>query len=92
MANTCNDCFITLQDVTKGAPHSPVILPKYQEPESKQNNIQLTYHQKYHTKCKIVSGKLSQNMSDYFNGEHLPLVDAYGPVINFTSVAPLHIS
>ena len=26
----CSDCLVTLQDVKKGVPHSPVILPKYQ--------------------------------------------------------------
>ena len=26
----CNDCLVTLQDVKRGLPHSPVILPKYQ--------------------------------------------------------------
>ena len=26
----CNDCLVTLQDLKKGVPHSPVILPKYQ--------------------------------------------------------------
>ena len=25
----CNDCLVTQQDVAKGIPHSPVILPRY---------------------------------------------------------------
>ena len=31
-------------------------------------------------------------LSDYLNSEHPPSIDAKGPVINYTSVVPLHIS
>ena len=26
----CNDCLVTRQELLKGSPHSPVVLPKYQ--------------------------------------------------------------
>ena len=89
----CNDCLITLQDVTKGTPHSPVILPKYHEPESEQNRTFSPHTIESITQnAKLFQENGRKIPSDYFNSEHPPLIDACGPVINFTSVAPLHIS
>ena len=33
----CNDCLVSLQDTTKGVPHSPIILPKYKEMTGNEN-------------------------------------------------------
>ena len=33
----CNDCLVTQQDVAKGNHHSPVILPRYQDSDLRQN-------------------------------------------------------
>ena len=89
----CNDCLITPQDVTKDAPHSPAILPKYQEPESEQNRtFSPRTIESITQNARLLPKNGGKIPSDYLNSDHPPLIDAKGFVINYTSVAPLHIS
>ena len=88
----CNKCLVCQQDVAKGIPHSPVILPKYRATDShKGERFEIRSFESIEENAKLFQENGAKNPSNYFNCENSPLIDLNGPVIGHISVAPLHI-
>ena len=89
----CNNCLVSQQDVAKGIPHSPVILPKYRATDSNEGErFEIRSLESIKENAKLFQENGAKNPSDYFNCENSPLIDLNGPVIGHISVAPLYIS
>ena len=89
----CNDCLVTQQDVAKGIPHSPVILPRYQDSDLAQGKtFPVRDLELIAENAQSFKDNGAKTASSYFNCEHVPLVNLKGLVIKHTLVAPLHIS
>ena len=89
----CNDCLVTLQDAKKGVPHFPVILAKCQPLTfTEGRSFEIRAMKSISENGKSFKEAGSTNPSNFLNSENVPLFQAAGPVINHTSVAPLHIA
>ena len=89
----CNDCLVSLQDTPKSVPHSPVILPKYQNNAlTEGKDFPLHSIQSITDNAERFQQNGVKNLSNYLNCEHPPLIDLSGSVTQYTSVTPLHIS
>ena len=89
----CDDCLVSQQDVAKGIPHSPVILPKYWATGSNEGEkFQIRSLKSIKENAKLFQENGAKNPSNNFSCENSPLTDLNGPAISHTSVAPLRIS
>lgn len=91
---------ITLNDISKGIPHAPYILPKYRNSstEDAHNDIHKVFPKRTLEDMRTQStnfsssGNKKDNVKNFQNCEGIPLITGEGPVINHMSVMPLHLS
>jgi len=92
----CPYCLATLNDISKGIPHAPYILPKYRnistEGACKDFPKRTLEGMDNQSKKIISSGKTKENVKNFQNCEGTPLLTDKGPVLNHMSVMPLHLS
>ena len=92
MENISAITLLSQQDVVKGIPHLPVILPKYWATDFNEGERFEIRSLESIEKAILFQENGAKNPSNCFNCENSPLINLNGPVIGHTSVAPLHIS
>ena len=89
----CNFCLAKLSDLTKGQPHAPVILPRYQNYSALSKDFRLRTFEglKADHDAYVSTGSAKSKVADFNNSTLAPLLPAEGLVIKGVSCTPLHI-
>ena len=91
----CPFCYVKLDDLQSGKPHSPLIFEKYKHllnNEDKTNFVaRMLEELVYHNEEFLKSGMSRDDVKLFYNCEHSPLIKGCGAVLKHTSTMVLHL-